>query len=130
MGLLHLISGHESWVIRGNPVLDLLLELLSLLTQFGGLGLAHDVGDVVVKHVSFSSAEFEVSHEVGNTRTYGKLGGLEADLMVTLTDDTVAGAGDGHLRRLKCGVVGRGERTVGGEAGDPRVAKVTLDHRA
>jgi hypothetical protein len=47
--------------------------------------------------------------------------------MVTLTDDAVSGARDGHLRRLKRGVIRRGERVVGRETGDPRVVSVAIN---
>jgi hypothetical protein len=59
----------------------------------------------------------------------GKLRGFKAHLMVTLTDNAVSGTCNRHLRGLKGGVVGRGERPVGGESRNTCVVKVTFDDR-
>ena len=122
------LSRHEARVVLRDPVLDLLLELAGLLEDLRGLGVADDVRGVVVELVPLPPAGLEVGDQARNARADGQLRGRETDLVMTLPrDDPVARTGDGHLGRLEGRIVGRGEGSVGREAGHAGVVEVAID---
>jgi hypothetical protein len=67
-------------VIIRDPGFDLLPELLGLLEDFRGLGVAHDIRGVVVEQVPLPPAGLEVDDQLRDARADGELRGREAYL--------------------------------------------------
>ena len=117
----------ERGVALCNPIFHKLRKLSSLGEQFIGFCGGHDEGRIIVHCVPLSTTCFEIVGEPPHGVSHSEDKCFERCLMMPLPDNAMAGAGDGHLRRLKSGIVSGGKATIIGERCDRGVLEVSFN---
>ncbi len=115
-------------MVRSNPALDQLEELLRFRDNLFGFGVRRDGSMVVVDHIALAPAGFEeIKQACGRSSKCEACGLKRQTVMAGRRSEPVPSTGDGHFCRLQGRIVGGSKSAVVGQLLDCGIFQVAKD---